>query len=223
LSVWIWLLLNANWEDKGFLDITIKRGSLATTYGRIAEGVGISVQSARTAINHLKTTGELTVKQHPKFLEISIENYDRYQQANRQSTGNQQAINRQLTGNKERKKVAKKERISKKLRREEYIYMRARGEFQNVTLTDEEYSQLKKDYPQDYERLIEEVGEWKAKSGAEYKSDYAAIKSFARKQGIAEFEIKDYTIENEFEFLDDGSVRTHQVRVYQDGHTERVE
>lgn len=207
LSVWIWLLLNANWEDKGFLDITIKRGSLATTYGRIAEGVGISVQSARTAINHLKTTGELTVKQHPKFLEISIENYDRYQQVNRQSTGNQQATNRQLTTTKE----------LKKLRNKEYIY----SAYENVSLSDEEYSQLKKDYPQDYERLIEEVGEWKAKSGAEYKSDYAAIKSFARKQGIAEFEIKDYTIENDFEFMDDGTVRTVQVKVFKDGHRER--
>ena len=205
LAVWIWLLLNANWEDKDFLNITLKRGSLATSYGKIGEGVGISVQSVRTAINHLKITGELTVTQHSKFLEISINNYDRYQSINRQSTGNQQATNRQLTPTKEIKKE----------RNKEYIY----SEFANVALSEEEVEKIKTDYPNDYERLIEELGEYKAKTGKQYQSDYVALISFAKGQGIEKD--KGYTIENEFEFLDDGTVRTYQVKVFKDGHRER--
>ena len=105
------MLLNANWENKDFLNITLKRGSLATSYGRIADALGMSVQNVRTAITHLKETKELTVTQHSKFLEISINNYDRYQQANRELTGNQKATNRQLTTTKELKKLRKKEYI----------------------------------------------------------------------------------------------------------------
>ena len=109
LAVWIWLLLNANWEDKDFLNTTIKRGSVATTYGKIGEGTGLTVRNVRTAIEHLKNTGELTVKQHSKYLEISIENYSRYQSTDRQLTGNRQATDRQLTTNKEIKKERNKE------------------------------------------------------------------------------------------------------------------
>ena len=209
VALWVWLLLNANWEDKDFEGITLHRGELATSYAKIAESVGITYKQARGALDKLQQGKEVAITRRSKYLVISIEKYNEYQ-----SEGNQKAIKGQSKGN---QRATTKE--LKKLRNKEYIY----SAYENVSLSDEEYAQLQKDYPNDYSRLIDEVGEWKAKSGAEYKSDYAAIKSFARKQGIAEFEIKDYTIENEFEFLDDGSVRTYQVRVYQDGHTERVE
>lgn len=207
VALWVWLLLNANWEDKDFEGITLHRGELATSYAKIAESVGITYRQARLALERLKSGREVAITRHSKYLVISIEKYNEYQ-----SDGNQKAIKGQSNGN----QMATTKEL-KKLRIKENIY----SAYANVSLSDEEYAQLQKDYPNDCSRLIDEVGEWKAKSGAEYKSDYAAIKSFARKQGITEFEIKDYTIENEFEWVDDGTVRTHQVRVYQDGHTER--
>jgi len=103
--VFVYLLLNANWEDSRYRGHEVPKGSLVTSYGSIAEALNISVQNARTAINHLKSTGELTVKLTSKFQIITIENWDKYQcqefetnrqtnrQANNQLTGNQQATN----------------------------------------------------------------------------------------------------------------------------------
>ena len=92
--VFIFLLLTANIEDKDFKEYTIPRGSVATSMGKIAETLDISYKNVRTAIAHLENTQEVAIKKRPKFLEISILNYDKYQQA-----GNQTASNRQSNGN----------------------------------------------------------------------------------------------------------------------------
>ena len=211
--VWVHLLLSANWEDREFEKISLKRGELLTTYKRLAKELDFTVQQTRTAIDHLKSTGEITVCRKSNFLEISIENYSLYQD-NQQTY--QQTTNRPSTDLKERKKEAKKERIHKKDKKEKkYIY----SDFANVSLSDDELEDLKTDFPNDLERLIEELGEYKAKTGKEYQSDYAALISFAKGQGIEKD--KGYTIENEFEFLDDGTVRTYPIKVFKDGHRER--
>ena len=95
MRVFLHLLLTANVKPHKFMGVTIGRGEVATSYTKLAETLEISIQNARTAISHLKSTGEITVKPHPKFTVISIVNYASYQ-ANQQA--NQQATNRQLTG-----------------------------------------------------------------------------------------------------------------------------
>ena len=107
--VFIYLLLKANIEDKDFLADTIRRGEVATSIGNIAKTLGISYQNTRTALSHLKSTGELTITRKPKYLVISITNYDLYQQSNNQLTINQQSTNNQLTTTKEYKNIRNKE------------------------------------------------------------------------------------------------------------------
>jgi hypothetical protein len=57
----------------------------------------------RTALEHLKLTGEITVKAYPKYSVITVKNYDYYQtvnsQNNSQITLNQQSTNSQITVN----------------------------------------------------------------------------------------------------------------------------
>lgn len=137
-TVFIHLLLKANIEDYFFMGIPVKRGELASSYPKLSSELNMSVQSIRTAISHLKSTGELTVKSYPKFTLFIIENYEKYQDVpeelnkkrsfkkggnrqnnrqltaeqqatNRQSTGDQQATNRQLTTIKEYKNIRNKE------------------------------------------------------------------------------------------------------------------
>ncbi|MBA7466140.1 hypothetical protein ES707_01315 [subsurface metagenome] len=69
----------------------------------------------------------------------------------------------------------KKETIQKKL------YKRKYGEFQNVLLTDEEYQKLKDKLGSEADRWIEEVSRGKAAKGYKYKSDYAAILNWQRR------------------------------------------
>jgi len=82
LQVFLWLLLNANIKPNGFMGVTVKRGEVATSYKTIASQSKMTENQARTAIQHLKTTGEITVTKHSKFSVISIVNYDLYQGQN---------------------------------------------------------------------------------------------------------------------------------------------
>ena len=218
LRVWLHLLIKANWEDKDFENITVHRGSIITSHGHLAKELGLTVKNVRTALEHLKTTGEVAITRHPKYLEISIENYDAYQ-----SAGNQTAIKRQSNGN--QTATTKDIKTLKALNKN--IYARARGELQNVFLTDDEVEDLKGSYPDQYKRLIDDVGLYKAKSGTEYASDYAAVVSFAINQGIVKA-LPDlgYEIETEYDFKIDESgyevAVPRTVKVFKDGSKEPI-
>ena len=79
LKVWIWLLVNANIKDHDFLGETIHRGQVATSRKRIAADTGMAERQARTALDHLKASGEVSVTLRPHYQVISILNYDLYQ------------------------------------------------------------------------------------------------------------------------------------------------
>lgn len=96
--VFMHLLLTANVKPHKFLGVDVNRGEVATSYKSLAESLDISIRSVRTAISHLETTGEVTVKRHSRFSVISIPNYDSYQanrQTQRQSADTQVTVNRQ--------------------------------------------------------------------------------------------------------------------------------
>ncbi len=54
------------------------------------------------------------------------------------------------------------------------------GEYKNVLLTDEELEKLKTEYP-DYEERIERLSSYVASTGKSYKSHYATIRNWAKK------------------------------------------
>lgn len=217
MRVWIHLLLNANWESRRFEGTSINRGEMILNYKRFGAEIGLSYQEVRTAIDHLKSTGELTARKDGKFVVISIVNYDEYQSYQHDD---QQAINTGSTRDQQRLKKEKKFKNNNK-----YIYARARGELENVFLTDDEVEELKAYYPTAYEKLIDDVGLYKAKSGADYASDYAACISFAINQGVAKAQPDlGYEITTEFDFVRDEDgyevARPKQVKVYKDGTKE---
>ena len=55
------------------------------------------------------------------------------------------------------------------------------GEFENVLLTDEEYGKLKKKFPTDYPRRIEDLSVYLKSKNKKYASHYATILAWARK------------------------------------------
>ena len=87
------ILLKANWKDGRFQGVEIPRGSFASSYQGLAQETGLSIKNVRTALEHLKSTGEVAVNRQPKFTVFTIKNYHLYQ-----STGSQPAENRQSTG-----------------------------------------------------------------------------------------------------------------------------
>jgi len=55
------------------------------------------------------------------------------------------------------------------------------GMYNNVLLTDEEYIKLQAEFPHDYTDRIDRLSEYIESKGAKYKSHYATIKAWARK------------------------------------------
>ena len=79
LSVWVYLLLRANWKPNRYKGIEIGRGQTLETLSGIAKATGLSVRSVRTALEHLKSTNEVTTKSTGYGTLISITQYSKYQ------------------------------------------------------------------------------------------------------------------------------------------------
>lgn len=120
--VFLHLLLTANYKDTEWHGIPLKRGDVVTSIHKLATDLKLSDQNVRTALSHLKLTGEITSKSHRKFSIISIKNYNQYQedntQANEQLTNNQRTTNnsvrsKEVVRTKESKNVVVSENYDK--------------------------------------------------------------------------------------------------------------
>ena len=102
------LLLKANIKDSDFENITVKRGEVITGRKQLADDLGMSERNVRTALNHLKSTNEVTSRKTSKFTIISIKNYDLYQQVTNEVTSNRPASDQQVTSNRPHLKNGRK-------------------------------------------------------------------------------------------------------------------
>ena len=115
LQLFIYLLLKANKEDKKWRGILIKRGQLVTSVATICEETKLSTQQARTSLNRLKSTNEITSKTTNKFTLVTICKYESYQlcgEAEQQT--NQQAL--QQTNNKQKTNKEQQHKNNKNIR-----------------------------------------------------------------------------------------------------------
>ena len=104
-DVFLHLLLKANIKTAKFRGITVHRGQLITSHQSIAQELGMSVRSVRTAINHLKSTGEVTSHPYHDFSLISIQNFDRFQgELTSQVTSKRQATDKPSTSQRQQSK-----------------------------------------------------------------------------------------------------------------------
>ena len=78
------LLLLANWEDRRWHGIIIKRGSFVTSYRKLADSMKTSRATIQRRLKRLSETGEVTVETTSRYTVISIVSYDFYQSKNTQ-------------------------------------------------------------------------------------------------------------------------------------------
>jgi len=64
------------------------------------------------------------------------------------------------------------------------------GEFENITLTDQEYQKLQERFPDCFGDWIEKLSAWKESKGKKTKSDYATILNWARMDKAKNPEVK---------------------------------
>ena len=81
----IHMLLKANWKDGNFKGTTVSRGSFVSSIGKLAGETGLTEREIRTAISHLKKTGEVTSKTTNKYTVFTVVKYDLYQTSDKQN------------------------------------------------------------------------------------------------------------------------------------------
>ena len=99
--LFVYCILRANFQDKEWNGITLKRGQFATSYATLSRETGLTVQQVRTSLSKLKSTSNITSTSTNKYQVITITNYDKYQDSNKltnkQTTNKQQTNNKQIT------------------------------------------------------------------------------------------------------------------------------
>ncbi len=111
--LFIHMLLKANWKEGNFRGTTVPRGSFVSSLPKLADETALTMREVRTAITHLKTTGELTCKSCSKYTIFTVKNYCLYQTSDMQSdrqTTDKRHSNDTLTTTIEEKKEGKKGR-----------------------------------------------------------------------------------------------------------------
>jgi len=106
-------LIKANWKSGSWHGIKYEPGQFITSLPTLAAETHLSIQQVRTALAHLKSTGEITDEQQANCRVITVNSWCVYQGDNRRSnrsvTDHQQATNRPSTVDKEYKEYKEKE------------------------------------------------------------------------------------------------------------------
>lgn len=79
--LWLYILMRANYEPTRFKGMRIDRGQMLESLPVIAENTGLTVRNIRTALNHLKLTGEVICKPTRYGTLITVVKYSIYQQS----------------------------------------------------------------------------------------------------------------------------------------------
>ena len=103
-KLFLHLLLKANHEDKYWRGILVKRGQLITSIKHLSEETGLTIKQVRTALDKLKSTGEVVSKGQSRYTLVTIKKYSDYQDK-KEKEGEQTASKRtnkgQTKGNKQ--------------------------------------------------------------------------------------------------------------------------
>ena len=120
-DVFLHLLLTANFKDSQWMGVTLKKGQLVTRYKHLSEDLAFSVRQVRTAIDKLKSTGEITTEATNRFTIITVVNWEEYQlfdekttsEATSNQTNERQTSDKQTTNERQQRKNDKNNKESK--------------------------------------------------------------------------------------------------------------
>ena len=188
-KLFLHLLLSANYKDGEFLGIQIKRGQALKSISKLSAETGLTSRNIRTAVDHLKATGEITCQPTRYGQLITVEKYALYQDyedttdkeltRSRQGSDKEPTRSRQGTDNILRRKESKEGKEGKNI--SPLPPLHSYGEYKHVRLTDEQYKKLVDDFGQDLtDGGIKTVDEYCEMNGKSYKNYALTI----RKWGI---------------------------------------
>jgi len=182
-TLFIHCLLKANFKDKKYQGIDIKRGQFMTSINKLHIETGLSERQVRSALDKLILTNELTNKSNNKYRTITVINYNKYQTLDKQDdkplTSERQASDKQVTTTNKDKKEKNDNKVLKKDTKKKPILKTKYLDF--VLLSDEEYSKLQKQFNSRLDSHIENLNNYIGSKGTKYKSHYHTILSWNRR------------------------------------------
>ena len=101
-------LVKANFQDKEWRGIIIKKGSFVTSYENLSRETGLTMRQIRTSLDKLKTTGELTHQTTSRYSIITINNWDKWQADDKQCVS-QTTVTKE--SKEDKKEIEEKEKI----------------------------------------------------------------------------------------------------------------
>lgn len=101
VTVFIYCLLKANFKDKSWRGVDVKRGQFITSLETMKNETKLSTQKIRTCLDKLEKTQEINKQSNKQYTLITVCKYDTYQGKqelnNKQLTNEQQTTNKQIT------------------------------------------------------------------------------------------------------------------------------
>ena len=171
------MLLTANYENREWRGIIVKRGELVTSIEKLATNTRLSNQQTRTAISKLKSTNEITITTTPNYSLIKLNNYETYQQATNKITANQQTNNKQP--NKQSTNNQQTTNNKQELKNKENIYK----EGGHLKITWDEFNKLADKYGiEKADDMIDRVLNYRKNS--KYKSLYLTANKWLEKEQV---------------------------------------
>lgn len=96
-------LLKANHKSNKWRGQVIEQGSFITSYEKLSIETGLTIRQVRTALNKLKTTGEVTHEGQSQYSIITVKNWIDYQESDKQNdkrmTSERQTSDKRATTN----------------------------------------------------------------------------------------------------------------------------
>lgn len=111
-ALFVHLLQKASFEDNNWRGISLKAGQLITGRKRLSEETGLSERQVRTALNHLKSTNEVTIKTTKEYSIITIVCWKKYQASDQQNANERPSTDQAPTTTKEGKEGKKVKNIT---------------------------------------------------------------------------------------------------------------
>ena len=119
VRLFLHLLLKANFEDKRWRGIVIRRGQLVTSISNLHTETRLSERAVRTCLDRLVKTGEIDKQTTSQFTIITICKYEEYQQVeegkrqtnDRQATNERQASDKRTTNERQQHKNIRNKEI----------------------------------------------------------------------------------------------------------------
>lgn len=184
MRVFFHLLLHANVRDHDFRSDTIHRGELVTSIGNIASALKITYGQVRTALSHLKDTKEITSRATPKYLVISITNYDRYQTGDTKTTRSQHANDNQTASKQQRYKNIKNEKNENNLNTSTKVAADLE-DYGGIFLSASQWDELEAAIgPSAMVEYVDRVAAWLEENPRQKRTHINVLKKFLRNDGL---------------------------------------